>query len=1101
MPGSLADSILKFLADNPPSKASEIARALGEERSAVNAALYGPLRGKVEQDSSYRWSLAQRTRRDSEPTQVLPETSLAKLAAYYLDCIGLEGADEVSVFARSKWPEYAELSSNPLASTTDSLQDSAAQQVLRKTRNQNGPLNHYVGFPVLAKHFRSRKGWEGYFLEPLFLVQIADGELDEGAPQLNLKAIESLTGATGSAVIEEAVSLITELGLDQPQGDLPELDELLARLHHMHPEWQWREHPDPDAVSQDPPLADVTQPGLYNRVIAVSAERSMYTKGLEVELANLRKLQKPEYSNTALGRWLTEVPPAISIEDEPLLEPLPLNSEQRQAVQQALTNQLTVITGPPGTGKSQVVSSILMNAAWQGMTTLFVSKNNKAVDVVEERVNGIGTRPVVLRLGRGEFQTRLSNYLTQLLAASATTEDKEAYREEEAAHDELQGQIRKLRNALDEVIALRNRVDQLDQEADEARNEFGKELDAALAADFNRLESALDQVETILERVDPAQRGLMVSLIWFAVRKKRWEAVPTPLTGMEGAIQAIGIRPPDDSNHDVRVWREWLAFAHRRIGLLQEVDAYREALDELRSRPSLEAIAVEASTLTEELAGSSERLWRGWLKLQPARLTSELRRILGEYSAVLELRAQADATGGMVDTATFRKYHRLFPEVVQALPCWAITSLSVRSRVPFDPGFFDLLLVDEASQCDIASLIPLLYRARRVAVIGDPMQLRHVSTLTQAQDRQLLSKHDLMDRVSWSYSTRSAFDLAAALCRSEDIVNLRDHHRSHADIVQFSNEQFYDGRLRIVTKYSNLLLRRSDDPVVRWIDVPGEVTRPPDGGAVNVIEAEAVVGELRRVVLEQGYEGSVGVVSPFRAHAVRIKDIIEHDRVLKRELDTRGFIADTVHKFQGDERDLMIFSPVISRGAHKGAYLFLRNNPNLFNVAVTRARAALVVVGDRSAAHDSGVDYLSRFSEYVLEVDSQRPAEEEVSAQHDLGPTFPQHLDSDVVSPWEKQLYEALHRAGIPSVPQHPVEAYRLDLAVFHAGRRLDIEVDGERFHRAWNGELARRDQLRTQRLIELGWDVRRFWVYEVRDDIESCVARVQEWRDSIPAQ
>lgn len=59
---------------------------------------------------------------------------------------------------------------------------------------------------------------------------------------------------------------------------------------------------------------------------------------------------------------------------------------------------------------------------------------------------------------------------------------------------------------------------------------------------------------------------------------------------------------------------------------------------------------------------------------------------------------------------------------------------------------------------------------------------------------------------------------------------------------------------------------------------------------------------------------------------------------------------------------------------------------------------------------------------------------------------------------------------------------------------RLNIEVDGERYHRSWTGELCLRDQLRNQRPIELGWEVKRFWVYEVRDRLPQCVATVAQW-------
>ena len=108
------------------------------------------------------------------------------------------------------------------------------------------------------------------------------------------------------------------------------------------------------------------------------------------------------------------------------------------------------------------------------------------------------------------------------------------------------------------------------------------------------------------------------------------------------------------------------------------------------------------------------------------------------------------------------------------------------------------------------------------------------------------------------------------------------------------------------------------------------------------------------------------------------------------------------------------------------------------------------------------------------------------------------------VSDWEKVLYTALVDAGLRTVPQYNVDQYDLDLALIRPnGRRLDIEVDGERYHRDWDGELIRRDQLRNLRLIETGWDVLRLWVYEIRDSLPACVARVAAWAaaaDALPS-
>jgi len=74
-----------------------------------------------------------------------------------------------------------------------------------------------------------------------------------------------------------------------------------------------------------------------------------------------------------------------------------------------------------------------------------------------------------------------------------------------------------------------------------------------------------------------------------------------------------------------------------------------------------------------------------------------------------------------------------------------------------------------------------------------------------------------------------------------------------------------------------------------------------------------------------------------------------------------------------------------------------------------------------------------------------------------------------------------------------------LDLAVVLGESRLDIEVDGERYHKDWTGELCRRDLIRNHRLIELGWDVKRVWVHQVRDDLDGCVAAVRRWVEGHP--
>jgi very-short-patch-repair endonuclease len=250
---------------------------------------------------------------------------------------------------------------------------------------------------------------------------------------------------------------------------------------------------------------------------------------------------------------------------------------------------------------------------------------------------------------------------------------------------------------------------------------------------------------------------------------------------------------------------------------------------------------------------------------------------------------------------------------------------------------------------------------------------------------------------------------------------------------------------------------------------------------------------LQNLVVERQYSGTIGVVSPFRAQANRIRELINRNETLSLRLQQADFLADTVHKFQGDERDVMIFSPVVSEGIGHGAISFLKHNGNLFNVAITRARALLHVVGDHQAARQSGVSYLAEFAKYATTLKAKEETTEQFK-EKDLGPDYPPVTRPELVSEWEKIFYCALYESGVRTIPQFNVEQYVLDFALFNDSRRLNIEIDGERYHRAWDGELCRKDQLRNQRLIELDWEVKRFWVYQVRDEIDTCIEWVKSW-------
>ncbi|MBO0857948.1 MAG: AAA family ATPase [Chloracidobacterium sp.] len=1102
---ALDERILDAINTKPGLKVREIATQLGVKRTQVSDALFGSLRDKVQEDRSYRWypkGVADVDKQGDEGERRL-DTPLARLCRYYLDCLNhdLWG---VSEFASSESgdPNYVELSALPIFNEggANPFDSEGGKRLLNRVRVDNDRQILILGYPVRLNWGRSQEGSKGFKVEPLLLFPFQEPDSGYGAPtltcdppQINFRALESLTQG---GHLEEAILLADELGMGNADNQ-PELEELLPRLQEIRSNWDWVEEPIPLALSVGEPLARLNQQGIYNRAILVAAERSPYTKGLEYELGKLQAIDDRSYSQSSLGAWLkTETIESSPSDQQPLLEVLPLNSEQRQAVRQSLSNPLTVITGPPGTGKSQVVAAILVNAAWQGKTVLFASKNNKAVDVIETRVNALGGRPILLRVGAIQYQKNLVDYLESLLSATTTSDDQQNYKKLKATHSHLQERSEALAAEVQSIIDRRNEVDRLEQSVETIRKQMGEELfNILLRTDREELMRASSTLQASIKRADRGEQQLLTLLLWPLMRRRRFIRLAREARRFGNAVKEIGLPLPDcdpDSNTIGR-WIEFGRALKERIAQAQAVHSYATRLESLTKSRSLEELCKELRILGNDLAANSESLWNTWLRLQPERLDQRQRKLLGDYRALLEMIVSTNKQGSESIRNLYRRCYQLFPRITSALRCWAATSLSVRGRVPLDPGFFDLLLIDEASQCDIASALPLLLRARRVAVIGDPKQLRHISALPKRRDQQLLSKHSLVnDYPGWAYSTQSLFDLTRSLCRSEDIIDLRDHHRSHADIIEFSNRVFYEGRLRIATKYDRLILRQSE-PAVRWIDVQGLVIYPSSGGAINEEEARVVVDELERLII-QWDSSSIGVVSPFRAQADCIRNLAyKHDR-LKPLLIKSDFISDTAHKFQGDERDVIIFSPMVAPGISVVATRFLRSNPNLFNVAITRARAALVVVGDKTAARNSGVEYLARFASYVDQVGIRQSHSQNRGRDAELGPDYPPVPKPELVSEWERLFYRALYRLGVRPIPQYQVDQYLLDFAVFYGGHHLNIEIDGERYHRDWDAESCRRDMIRNQRLMELGWDIMRFWVYQIRDDLDRCLARVGAW-------
>ncbi len=656
---SLPERILAYLLENPKKTATEIARAIGVDRRLANTILYGPLKGRVRQDRSYRWSVVETSRPRPEEAAEEPEryadTDLAKLCRYYLACLGHDDAG-VSTFLTSKYgdPDFFELPSLPQGAF-DLAETEAARRMLGRKRTERGRYGLYLGYPTALHHLKStRSDWEGWKVEPILLFPIEQegGRLrvDLNFPIVNQRPLQRFTNAERDQLMNELVQLEQELGLGV-EGEPPELDELALRLQAVRPEWPWQEEIDPGNLGLErAALAEVAAEGIFNRAVIIMAEKSPYTQGLEQELRELARLPEAKFAATALGRWLRgpsdtpdEPPPS-----DPLIEVLPMNSEQRQAVAAALSRPVTVITGPPGTGKSQVVTNLLVNAAWVGKRILFASKNNKAVDVVETRINALGSRPILLRVGSQAHQVKVAEYLLALLSATTTDSEKQEFEEAQRIHRDLVAHHERLASEAERLVALRNHVDQLDRASEPARQILGPELFAkAESIRLAPIHDAIQRLNYAVERADRSRAPFFTSLVWLFVRGGRLEALRSASADAADLLDSIDLKglPAQPDESDLGQLRSLIEEAQTRLASLEEARAYWTALRTLQGSRSLEAISADEARLQQRIAEHSLHMWKLWLRVQPSRLPALERDRLGQYTTVLNMLIEAGVDG------------------------------------------------------------------------------------------------------------------------------------------------------------------------------------------------------------------------------------------------------------------------------------------------------------------------------------------------------------------------------------------------------------------------------------------------------------------------
>ncbi len=653
----------------------------------------------------------------------------------------------------------------------------------------------------------------------------------------------------------------------------------------------------------------------------ILTKRPSVTAGVLHELTQISEKPAGVIKETVLGVILDEYNnqknkeikiKTNEIKDFFPVTPLSLSDSQEEVIKKIETGDLLSVYGPPGTGKSQTIVNLVAHLIANNKTVLVASRMDKAVDVVAERLNELGAPYLALRAGRANYQKQLCFQLEDLLSGKVELDD-------ESYMDSILVDTPDMKQLLDEIKRLEanaEKIIKLEEKYTENETEKKESIDATGQLRYIKNELTENEVETL---------------------KKVTERLKKLLESNSGFLNGIFVRLN-------------LGKIKKILKLKKSVRAC-DMIQRLEIELDVERLSAKSRTIEEEIMRTGnlhlilkkiKLLKNKQKKLAIEILKNKRRQALKELLSDQKKRQRLIIHSKSLVSKKAMLQNRLlenedFKPLLNAFPCWAATTYAISNSLPLKPALFDVVIIDEASQCDIASCFPILFRAKKAVIVGDDKQLPHLSFLEKAKEQSFLNQYDIDDKyqLMWRFRTNSMFDISNFYSVSP--VLLDEHFRSPRPVIDFSNKEFYGGRIKVMK------VSEDNDSPVELIVVPEgkvdiDITR-------NTCEAEAVIKKMQDIIAQNEasdpeHPVSIGVVSPFRGQV----DLIKKDVMQIFSLETiqkHSIEIGTAHTFQGDEKDIMLMSWAIADNSRPQSLTFLQK-PNLFNVAITRARKKII---------------------------------------------------------------------------------------------------------------------------------------------------------------
>lgn len=543
--------------------------------------------------------------------------------------------------------------------------------------------------------------------------------------------------------------------------------------------------------------------------------------------------------------------------------PFGCNNSQFKAVMNALENSLSIIQGPPGTGKTQTILNIIANLVIGRKTVLVVSNNNSAIQNVYEKLASpkCGMGFLIASLGSVEnildfLGHQQSGYPLQIKGWITDADDRK--------------QHEKLSSTFDSLKTL---FDYQEREAS-----IKQEL-AQLETEYRHFVRCAEPLPNIPHKRFAKSSSATVMDVW-------------------QQVQACLDRSPDLS------W--WVKFRLRFRYGIGPLRFWRLAPDSvIRICKELYYVARmrELKTEIEEKENLKRRFDLGEAcSLAMAYFKSVVaKRFLGRRRRVFSK----------------EEFDRGVYEFYEEYPIVLSTTFSSRRCLPYYSSsfLFDYVIMDEASQVDVATGALALSCARNAVIVGDKRQLPNVvTTADKNRAKDILSRYSI--NPAYDFSKYSVLSSIESLIPDVPQTLLREHYRCHPKIINFCNQKFYGGQLVVMTEDHG----ESDVISVYKTNMGNHCRGHYNQRQVDVIKDEVLPG------ISELNADDIGIIAPYRDQARLIRESVP------------GIQADTVHKFQGREKAGIIISTTDDQISQ------FADDPNLLNVAISRAKSRLCIV-------------------------------------------------------------------------------------------------------------------------------------------------------------